>query len=98
MTALLKIDTDYGLVVETQSKGTQIRATHQATFQPAFYDMQTGKIHISCFADGREAPVHILDAVPQEVAERADLNLVSGFVSDGVFLTRQQAAEKRVQR
>ena len=97
MTALLKINTDYGLEVIDQYSSFSNHTSQQIAFQPAFYDMQTGKVHVSCFADGRQAPVHILDALPQEVANRADLNLVSGFISDGVFLTRQQAADKRMQ-
>ena len=32
-------------------------------FRPAFYDMATCSLHLSTFADGRPAPVHLLDGL-----------------------------------
>ncbi len=101
MTALLKLNSDYGLVAtEDQTTTTERNVfssceNQRLVFQPAFYDMQTGKIHISRYSSGRQAPLHILDGIPNNVAKRADLNLVSGFIYNGIFLTRQQAADKR---
>ncbi len=38
-------------------------------FKPAFYDMETGITHTSKFANGLEAPMHVLDGLPNEVVE-----------------------------
>ena len=71
-------------------------------FSPAFYDFATQKIYRSCFADGRPAPVHLLDGLPQEVViarspagrvTSAKATLVSGFVRGGFFYTRTAAAK-----
>ncbi len=64
--------------------------------QPAFFDMETGRIYLSRYTDGRPAPVHILDGLPAEVAQRTDINLVSGFVLEGRFLTRDQALKHKL--
>lgn len=71
-------------------------------FLPAFADMHTGATHLSCFADGRPAPVHLLDGLPSDwvVARSPDGRVtavkdavVAGFVREGRFYTREQAAE-----
>ncbi|MGZ5037470.1 MAG: hypothetical protein ACXWG1_00880 [Usitatibacter sp.] len=70
-------------------------------FRPAFYDFATQKIYPSRFADGRLAPFHLLDGLPDEaVADRAPngrvvsakATLISGFVREGYFYTRTAAA------
>jgi hypothetical protein len=70
-------------------------------FRPAFYDFATQRIYPSRFADGRLAPFHLLDGLPDEVvADRASngrvvctkATLISGFVRDGFFYTRSAAA------
>src|SRR5919106_722854 len=70
-------------------------------FRPAFLDTETGEIYPSCFTDGRPAPCHILDGLPQDVvAVRAPSgrvmavksSVISGFVRGGRFYTREQAA------
>ena len=70
-------------------------------FRPAFLDAATMQIHESRFADGRSAPFHLLDGLPDEVVVdrapsgrvlRAKATLVSGFVRDGCFYTRGAAA------
>ncbi len=70
-------------------------------FAPAFLDYATFTIHPSRFADGRPAPFHMLDGLPDEaVAERspcgrviaAKSTLISGFVRGGFFYTRSAAA------
>ena len=70
-------------------------------FQPAFLDRRSGTVHLSMLADGRAAPMHLLDGLPAElVARRTDeghvvaLNssVVAGFVRDGRFFTRREAA------
>ena len=70
-------------------------------FRPAFLDCQTDRIYPSCFANGCPAPFHLLDGLPDEVvltrgdhgrvaAVKADL--VSGFVFEERFYTREEAA------
>jgi hypothetical protein len=70
-------------------------------FQPAFVDRETRAIYLSRFADGRPAPCHVLDGLPRELvlSRRAcgrvaavKRSLVSGFVRDGRFYTREEAA------
>jgi hypothetical protein len=71
-------------------------------FKPAFLDFQTQKIYPSRFADGRLAPFHLLDGLPDEVVvDRASsgrvvtakATLISGFVRNGFFFTRAAAAK-----
>ncbi|MDX2463804.1 MAG: hypothetical protein QNK31_04775, partial [Porticoccus sp.] len=38
-------------------------------FKPAFYDMETGVTHTSKFANGTEAPMHVLDGLPHELVD-----------------------------
>ncbi|UTW12583.1 sigma-54-dependent Fis family transcriptional regulator [Marinobacterium rhizophilum] len=70
-------------------------------FRPAFYDMETGEVYPSCFANGLPAPMHLLDGLPPElVLARHDSGrvsavrsgLVAGFMRHGHFFTRAQAA------
>lgn len=74
----------------------------QARFAPAFQDAGTGKIEISRFQDGRPAPCHMLDGLPEEWIVERDLKgrtvkikstVISGFVRLGQFFTRQEAAD-----
>ena len=70
-------------------------------FKPAFLDTETGIVHPSRFADGRPAPLHLLDGLPDGVvlarapngrALKVKASVVSGFSRDGLFYTREQAA------
>lgn len=70
-------------------------------FRPAFMDTQTRLVYASCFQDGRPAPFHLLDGLPDEVVLTrlpsgkvlaVKESVVSGFVRDGCFLTRDEAA------
>ena len=70
-------------------------------FEPAFLDTETELVYPSCFADGRRAPCHLLDGLPDElVSERrmdggvaaVKASLISGFVRYGRFYTRDEAA------
>ena len=36
-------------------------------FIPAFYDTATGRAYRSRFADGRPAPIHLLDGLPESL-------------------------------
>lgn len=70
-------------------------------FRPAFMDTQSNRIYPSRFADGRPAPFHLLDGLPDELVVSRDMSgrvaaikssVVSGFMRMGRFFTREQAA------
>ena len=70
-------------------------------FIPAFYDTQSRKAMASCFANGTLAPIHVLEGLPQEwVRQRgpsgrvvvAKDSVIAGFLYQGKFYTREQAA------
>ncbi|MEX0730714.1 MAG: hypothetical protein WED00_09930 [Aquisalimonadaceae bacterium] len=70
-------------------------------FMPAFRDNETGVVYQSLRACGDLAPFHCLDGLPDAVVlERDDCcvrtvkpTLEAGFVRDGVFYTRAEAAD-----
>ncbi len=77
---------------------------YAAGFLPAHQDTVTGRVVLSSFADGRPAPIHVLDDLPEERVERRSPNgrvlsvkysVVAGFVRNGLFYTRE-AAEKEL--
>ena len=70
-------------------------------FQAAFFDRDTETVHLSRFPDGRLAPCHLLDGLPAELVlarneqgrvTRVKSSVVSGFVRDERFYTRDEAA------
>lgn len=70
--------------------------------QPAFFDADTGKVYTSRYANGLRAPFHLLDGLPSEVVlarhpggkvASVKPSVISGFVREGVFFTREQATE-----
>ncbi|MCZ6889527.1 MAG: hypothetical protein O7H39_13610 [Gammaproteobacteria bacterium] len=70
-------------------------------FVPAFCDSETGRIEIARFASGKPAPWHVIEGMPDEwAAEHNGMGeicalkstIVAGFVRDGEFFTREQAA------
>lgn len=88
---------DGGIAID--SAGTR-RSISQLGFRPAFLDFATQTIYPSQFADGRPAPVHRLDGLPdQVVVVRAPCGwviavkatLIEGFERDGFFYTRSSA-------
>lgn len=71
-------------------------------FMPAFCCSITGRVELSRFRNGQLAPMHLIEGLPGFwVVERdAAFNavairhsVVAGFVRDGCFYTRSQAAE-----
>jgi hypothetical protein len=81
--------------------GGRSAENHSAGFEPAFRDPQTREVRLSRYADGRPAPYHLLDGLPDEwISHRDDQGRVlstkpgieSGFVRAGRFYTREQAA------
>jgi hypothetical protein len=70
-------------------------------FQPAFMNKRTCAVYPSLFADGRPAPFHLLDGLPDEAVAKRNAaghpvvlkkTVISGFVRDGRFYTREEAA------
>lgn len=71
-------------------------------FCPAFLDKESGEFVVCCHADGAPATVHLFDGVPPAWVALRDVDgrpiavkasIVAGFVRDGHFLTREQAAQ-----
>ena len=71
-----------------------------AGFQPVFKDTSTGEVYPSCFADGRPAPLHLLDGLPAQlvVFRNGDGRVIeikncviAGFLCAGQFYTRKEA-------
>ena len=71
-------------------------------FRPAFFDYATHAIYPSRFRDGRAAPFHLLEGLPDAaVAIRAPdgrvvaakSTLIAGFERGGYFYTRAAAAK-----
>jgi hypothetical protein len=69
-------------------------------FLPGYLNRANGECVLSRFQDGRPAPVHVLDGLPQSWIVSRDVNghvtqahpeVVSGFIRDGVFYTRDEA-------
>jgi hypothetical protein len=70
-------------------------------FVPAFRDSDTGRVELARFASGRLAPMHLLEGLPSEwaVGRTSDgricavkASIVAGFIRNGLFYTREQAA------
>jgi hypothetical protein len=70
-------------------------------FTPAFLDTDTGIIHLARYADGRPAPMHLLEGLPSELflscgaageSTAVKPSLIAGFIRTGLFYTREQAA------
>lgn len=71
-------------------------------FSPGFYDTETGRMEISRFANGKPAPVHLLDGLPEPLVVERDSfghvtavkrSIIAGFIRDGCFYTRAQVAK-----
>jgi hypothetical protein len=72
-----------------------------AGFQAAFHDLASGRSALARFADGRPAPMHLLDGLPEEWVVQRDATgrvsaikdtVIAGFLRNGRFFTREQAA------
>ncbi|QQS55747.1 MAG: hypothetical protein IPM89_02230 [Candidatus Competibacteraceae bacterium] len=70
-------------------------------FAPAFLDTATDQVYRACFADGRPAPMHLLEGLPSDVVAARDpagrvialkATVLAGFVRENRFYTREQAA------
>ena len=70
-------------------------------FAPAFLDTQTGAVYQARFADGRPAPMHLLEGLPPALVVARDAmgrvmalkpTVLAGFLREERFYTRDQAA------
>jgi hypothetical protein len=70
-------------------------------FRPAFLDRETGNVYLSRFADGRPAPMHLLDGLPDEVVVARQSSgsvhsikptVIAGFLWCQKFFTRDQVS------
>ena len=81
-------------------------ASSRLGFRPAFLDYATLTIYASRHADGRLAPFHLIDGLPDEVVILRDpsgrvvavkATVVAGFERNGFFYTRAAAARAAAQ-
>ena len=81
--------------------GGRSEENRPAGFRPAFMDVDTLTVYESRFADGRPAPVHVLDGLPEElVVARSSsgriaavkASVIAGFVRAARFYSREEAA------
>jgi len=98
--------TEQELQLETQtfaSAGGISANSRSSGFRPAFLDTFTQAVYLSRFADGRPAPFHLLDGLPNDVVVTHTASgkvatvkpgVISGFVLDGEFYTRDEAAQR----
>jgi hypothetical protein len=77
------------------------QANRSSGFVPAFFDTESGRTELARFANGRPAPMHLIEGLPSEWAVARDgagrilaikPSVISGFVRDDRFYTREQAA------
>lgn len=102
---------EYAMTAEVLKRENQIfwgtggrsEENRSCTFCPAFMDTRTCLIYPSRFGDGRPAPFHLLDGLPDELVMARNTagrvtsvkpSVVSGFLRDGRFFTRDEAAEE----
>lgn len=92
------LDWENNCFADTQGVSKNCRGRH---FLPAFKDRLTGETHVSAFEDGRPAMIHLLDGLPEHWIVSRDKDhhvtavletIVSGFLRDGVFFTREEVA------
>jgi hypothetical protein len=101
--AMLTLSSRY-LQMETaahRGTGGVSAENRQLGFRPAFQDTHTGQTYLSTFADGQPAPFHLLEGLPERLVlardrhgrvSRVEGSIVAGFLREGVFYTRAQAA------
>jgi len=85
----------------TGSTGPQSRSYG---FNPAFLDEKTKTVYLARYPDGRIAPMHISNSLPDKLLAQKNVcgvvvsgteEVTAGFTKDGLFYTRAQA-EKAV--
>lgn len=84
-------------------RGTGGVSRHNAGrgFRPAFCDLESGRVELSCFEAGVPAPIHLLCGLPEEWVESRDIDgqvvgvkqsVIAGFLREGRFYTREEAS------
>ncbi len=70
-------------------------------FCPAFFDAQQQRAEVARFANGTQAPFHLLEGVPEDWVTQRDscgkviavkASIITGFIRNGIFYTREQAS------
>ena len=83
------------------TRGTSQGNRHMG-FVPGFLDQETGSVYRSCGCDGTPCVIHTLDGLPEHLVVERNARgkvssvkgtVVAGFLRDGRFYTREQAAE-----
>lgn len=78
------------------------RENRSSGFLPAFYDTESGFVQIARFRNGTPAPLHLLDGLPDDWVKRrlpsssvvaVKDSVIAGFLRQGRFYTREQAAD-----
>ncbi len=78
----------------------------QNQFAPAFCNRADGRVELARLPNGNPAPMHLISALPQDWAARCDdkghvLTLIdsieAGFVKNGRFYSREEAARENEQ-
>jgi hypothetical protein len=78
------------------------RNNRASGFVPGYLDRHSGLSVVSRFADGRPAPVHLLEGLPEDWVAARDgcgrvtkvrAGVVAGFLRNGRFYTREEAAQ-----
>jgi len=71
-------------------------------FVPAFRDSRNGRVEISRLETGQPAPMHLLCGLPEDWVTGRDAeghivavreSVIAGFLRDGIFYTREEAAQ-----
>lgn len=85
-----------------QGSGGISQENRSSGFLPAFRDTHAGAVYLSRFANGRLAPMHLLEGLPSGLVVKNPLSqqvvavkesVTAGFVRDDRFYTRQEAAQ-----
>ena len=89
---------------EFAGTGGVSRNNRELGFVPGYLNTGTGKTLASRFSDGRPAPIHVLDGLPDSwigardasgKVTRAARTVVAGFLRNGEFFTRASAASAK---
>jgi hypothetical protein len=84
-----------------QGTGGISQSNRSRGFLPAFMDTLSDKTYLSRFTDGRLAPIHLLEGLPEELVTNSGApgngrsiknTVISGFVLNQIFYTRTQAS------
>ncbi len=100
---MVNVLTDSALATESikyRGTGGASQGNRGYGFIPAFMDTRNETVYLSRYSDGRLAKIHILDGMPEHLIISTEdghvksvvESVVAGFVLNGVFYTRTEAA------